>query len=373
MKNIPLFKVVSQPNFPRIISNIITSGSISAGSFVTEFAEKFGELVDQKHVVTVNDMSNAIQIALKIIGVQPGDEIIASPFACMSTNAPIFTSGAKPVWVDINPETGVLDPDAFEAAITTKTKAVIVYHFAGYPAEIEKIKDICDRYEIKLIEDCDNALMATVGSRQVGVFGDFAIFSFYPNRQINAMEGGALCCKNPDDAARAIKLRRYGIDLPNFRDSRGEINAQCDVPEIGFAATLNNLCSAVGLAQLSTVYDRVELSRRNDALYRSLLASNKSIELIKVNKNVTPSPWVFPILVENRDTILLEMKARGIGVSSVHFDTSQYSGFNVERIDLPGVDKFYNKVIALPCGWWMSCEDVNCVVDNLVETISNSV
>lgn len=365
-KSIPLFGIYAEKNIGEVVQDIISKGQIAAGKFVTDFAQAFGKLTDQRHVVTVNDMSNAIQIALRLSNVGIGDKVLASSYACMSTNAPIATIGATPVWVDVNAETGLMSPDALEKAITPECKAVIVYHLAGYPAEIEKIAAICTKYNLKLIEDCDNALLASVNGKQVGTFGDFAIFSFYPNRQLNATEGGALCCKRSEDAARAIKLRRYGIDIPNFRGADGEINPESDIPEIGWAATLNNVCSAIGLSQISSVEQRIEMSRAVARKYKQAFQGVPGLTIVPHESNVSPSYWVYLVKLENRDLILCQLKTLGVSVSKIHHLTSLYSGFGCEPVSLPGTQAFFDKVIGLPCGWWLSNDDVDFIIEEII-------
>jgi perosamine synthetase len=344
---------------------VLHSGKIAAGPYVKQFADDFGKLVNQTHVVTVNDMSSAIQIALRIIGVGPGDEVLASPFACMSTNAPIATSGATAVWVDIDPRTGTLDPDALERAITPRSKAVIVYHLAGYPADLRRIAAICQQRELKLIEDCDNALLATVDGKQVGCFGDFAVYSFYPNRQINATEGGALCCRLAGDAERALRLRRYGIDLTRFRDSDGEIDAGCDIPEVGWAATLNNLCSAIGHVQLDGVTNRIAQSRSVAARLTQVLSQIAGVEVVSPLPGSVPSYWAFLVKVRNRDKVLTAVKRLGVQASKLHQRTDIYSGFSSARSNLPNANKFLDQLIGLPCGWWVSEDDILMMASTL--------
>lgn len=362
---IPLFGIYRDSRMDAAALDILHSGQIASGSYVKQFADGFGKLVQQTNVVTVNDMSSAIQIALRLIGVGPGDEVLAASYACMSTNAPIATSGATAVWVDINPHTGTLDPVALERAITPRSKAVIVYHLAGYPADIRRIAEICQERGLKLIEDCDNALLATVDGEQVGSFGDFAIFSFYPNRQINCTEGGALCCRRAEDAERAIKLRRYGIDLNRFRDPQGEIDPNCDIPEVGWAATLNNLCSALGYVQLDDVDVRIAQTRRIAERIRQGLAQIRGVEVISPLVGAIPSYWAFLIKLRNRDQVMTELKRRGVQVSKLHQRTDQYSGFTAPLVDLPNTEYFLDRVLGLPCGWWMSDADADTMISVL--------
>lgn len=369
---ISLFGVYRDESMDAAALAVLQSGQIAAGPYVRQFADGFGELVGQSNVVTVNDMSSAIQIALRLIGVGPGDEVLASPYACMSTNAPIATSGATPVWVDVDPLTGTMDPQALEQAITPRSKAVLVYHLAGYPADIKRIAAICKTRGLKLIEDCDNALLATVDNEQVGNFGDFSIFSFYPNRQINATEGGALCCKHAADAERAIRLRRYGIDLTRFRDKAGEIDPHCDIPEIGFAATLNNLCSAIGYVQLDGVAERIAKTRSVATRLTQLLSKIANVEIIQPQRGAVPSFWALLVKVPNRDKVLTALKQCGINASKLHQRTDIYSGFLTARYELPNTSQFLDQVLGLPCGWWMSDEDIITIGSALQKLVAGT-
>jgi dTDP-4-amino-4,6-dideoxygalactose transaminase len=362
---VPLFKVHHETAMEEAALAVLRSGAIAAGPKVQEFSKAFGGLIGRPAVVTTNDMSNAIQIALRLSDVGLDDEVITSPFACMSTNAPIAAAGAKPAWAEVDPQTGSMDPSRLEKALSPRCKALILYHLAGYPGHVEEIRHFCERKGLALIEDCDNALLAEVGGRQVGTFGQFAIFSFYPNRQINASEGGALSCARFEDAERGIRLRRYGIDLPKFRTAEGEIDAACDIPEIGWAATFNHLCSAIGLAQIGGVAGRVQRARQNAAKLDELFASMHGVKSIKPLAGASPSYWVYLVRTERRDELLSFLKTRGVGASKLHQLNNFYSGFGVRAPSLPGCDAFMGQVLALPCGWWVEDDDLRYIAETI--------
>jgi dTDP-4-amino-4,6-dideoxygalactose transaminase len=220
---------------------------------------------------------------------------------------------------------------------------------------------------IKLIEDCDNALLATIGGRTVGSFGDFAIYSFYPNRQINTTEGGALACRRAEDARKARKLRRFGIDSQTFRTATGEINSESDIPEIGVGATLNNVCSALGVAQLEAVSSMVEMARTHAAWLRSRLADIPGFRVLAPMENTDPAYWTLLALVENRNQVLAKLKSRGVQASGLHFRNDRYSGFLECTRPLPNTAAFQDSVIALPCGWWLGADDLHYMVDTIVD------
>jgi len=377
MKNIPLFGVVSSPAMETAAVDVLRSGRIASGEYVARFESGLGALVGADNVVSTVDMTSALMMALHLAGVRQGDDVLAIAYACMSTNAAIAQCGARPVWVDVQVETASMDPDDVAKKITNATKAVILYHVAGYPGPAREIAALCRARGIAVIEDCDNALLATREDCHVGSHGDFAIYSFYPNRQINTTEGGALVCKDPAMAARARKLRRFGIDAASFRNSAGEINPASDIPEIGWAATMNNLCAALGCTQLSEVEERMRATRANAAeLLRRLEATPEIASHVKVIAPLSgaqPAYWTLLLLVEQRDQVLLSMKQQGVHVSIMHQRNDIYSGFQQDAIAiLPQTDYLQEHVMAIPCGWWLSEDDLGAIVTALQNALADS-
>lgn len=367
--SISLFNAYRSVEIENICLEVLRSGQIASGPYVQKFTDSFSEIIQNPHVVTTNDMSTAIQIALHLSGVTEADEVLTTPYACMSTNSPIALAKAKAVWVDMDPVTLSIDLESLRKKITKRTKALLLYHVAGYPGPVEEVAKICKQHGITLIEDCNNALMATYDGKQVGQWGDFSVFSFYPNRQINAGEGGALVCKRKSDAERAILLRRYGINSKTFRDSSGEINPKSDIPEVGWAAILNNLCSAMGHAQLPSLPNRIEKVRQNAQVLGSILADHKSITPIKCLPNAEASYWVYMVKSAKRDQLMSQLKEARIGCSKIHQLNNIYSGFQSSPTDLPGSQEVMATVLGIPCGWWLTPEDLKEMKKKLNEVL----
>lgn len=377
MKTIPLFGVVSSPAMENAALEVLRSGRIASGEYVTRFESGLGALVGANNIVSTVDMTSALMMALHLAGVRQGDEVLTTAYACMSTNAAIAQCGARPIWVDVRPESASMDPDDAARKITSATKAVILYHVAGYPGPAREITALCRQRGIAVIEDCDNALLATCEDSHVGTHGDFAIYSFYPNRQINTTEGGALICKDPAMAARARKLRRFGIDAASFRNSAGEINAASDIPEIGWAATMNNLCAAFGYTQLSEVQERMRVTRANAAeLIKRIETTPEIAEHVKVVAplpNAQPAYWTLLLLVERRDQVLFSMKQKGVHVSIMHQRNDIYSGFQQDKaVTLPGTDYLQEHILAIPCGWWLAKEDIDTILSVMKHALADA-
>jgi dTDP-4-amino-4,6-dideoxygalactose transaminase len=368
--SLSLFGVVTTPEMEKVAIEVLRSGRIASGPYVNMFESGFASLIGCEYALATNDMTNAIHIALRLSEVSPGDEVITTAFSCMASNSPIALCEATPVWVDLKPNTVEVDPVLFEAAITPKTKAAIIYHVAGYPSSVDKISAICKKYNIKLIEDCNNSLLATLNGQSLGCFGDFSIFSFYPNRQINCTEGGMLICKDKADYDTAKKLRRFGIDFSTFRNDLGEINPNSDIPVASSSMVLNNLCAALGYSQLNDVQARVDKSKKNAEYYKEALTLLPSVKVVPTLKNGDSVFWTFLIQVENRDKVIQTMKNTGISVSSLHQRNDSYTCFDDKyRIDMPNTKLLQESVLALPCGWWLSNDDLQLVLIELTKAL----
>lgn len=367
---VPLFGVVKSDAIEQAALEVLRSGQIASGPYVEAFRARFGAAIGNDHLVTTSDMSSAMTIALRLADVRPGSEVIAMPFACLSTNAPLAATGADARWADMDPATASLDVADVARLITPLTRAVILYHVAGYPGPAREIAELCRAANVALIEDCDNALGAECGDRPVGGFGDFAVYSFYPNRQINGIDGGAIACRDPADAARAARLRRFGTDPTRFRDGLGEIDPGSDIAEIGWAAAMNNLNSAVALAQIDGVGERLVATRSNAERLAGDLTDVPPLELVQPRADCAPAYWALLARVGNREDCLAQLKRRGIAVSKLHHRNDGYSGFGAPRRPLPGVDAFSATAFGIPCGWWLTESDLDRVASAVRDVVS---
>lgn len=354
LKAVPLFHAAHSAEMESAALDVLRSGQIASGPKVAEFEERFGEVIGRGHVVCTNDMTSALMLALHLAGVGHGDEVLTLAYSCMSSNASIALLGAKAVWVDIDPESASMSVEDFERALSPRTKAALLYHVAGYPGPAAQIAKICKGRGIVLIEDCNNALGATQSGASVGQVGDYAVFSFYPNRQINAIDGGALACPDDATAQRAKRLRRFGINAQTFRDRLGEIDPASDITEVGWSASFNHFGAALGLTQLPLLRDHLTRTRRNARRLRDQLRGLERVRPIAPRAGDGPAYWGFLVLVDGRDRLLDALKCRGIQSSRLHHRNDDYSGFAAKRRSLPGTDSFMNQVLALPCGWWLN-------------------
>jgi perosamine synthetase len=370
-RNIPLYNAVVLPEMEQAALEVLRSGRIAGGEWVGKFEAEMEKIVGLPYVVSTIDMTTALYLALHLIGVEEGDEVLTTAFACLSTNSAIAQHKAVPVWVDVSPCSVSMSIADFEAKITSKTKAVILYHVAGYPGPAREIADICKKHEISLIEDCDNAVLAVHDSLPVGSHGDFAIYSFYPNRQINTTEGGALACRSAEMADRARKLRRFGIDFGTFRSAIGEIDSLSDVPEVGWSMTLNNMCAALGFVQMASLQSRYEATLSNVEKLHELTKDVDGLKRVPFILGDRPAYWVLLFFVDHRDGVIQRLKQLGIMVSSIHHRNDAYSGFSGTQQCLPNTDFLQKHIIGIPCGWWLDTQDLQDIAEALRAALSS--
>ncbi len=364
---IELFHPVHLAEMETAALEVLRSGQIASGPKVADLEQAFSDVSGREYILATNDMTGAIMMALYIEGVGEGDEIATVAFSCLRSNSPIVRLGARPLWIDIDPSTVSMSVEDLKSKLNPSVKAVMVYHIAGYPSDIRRISALCNERGIPLIEDCNNAIGATIGGCSVGEIGEYAVFSMYPNRQINGIEGGMLATPNGEIAARAKRLRRFGIDALSFRDTTGKISTHSDVPEIGWSLTMSNLNAAVALSQLKTLPNRVERTRFvADKLTRAL-CNLRRLRLVRPLTGTNSAFWGFLVLSEHRDELLLHLDAHGIKSSTIHHRNDWYTGFGTPRANLPGTDVVMDQILALPCGYWMTDTQINELICRVSE------
>jgi perosamine synthetase len=249
-KQIAVNNVSFNGNEKKYLLECIETGWISSeGPFVEKFENEFANYIGRSFGIAVSNGSVALDIAVKVAGIGPGDEVIMPTFTIISPALSVVKAGAIPVLVDSDPITWNMDVSQVEAKITSKTKAIIVVHIYGLPVDIDPILDLAKKYKLKVIEDAAEMHGQTYFNKKCGTFGDVSIFSFYANKLITTGEGGMLLCDDPDLAKHCKKLRNLAFETEGPRFIHHEL---------GFNYRITNLQAAVGLAQLEQVNAFIE-------------------------------------------------------------------------------------------------------------------
>ena len=241
---IPAAKPIISDDERSAVDAVLASGMLAQGRQVALFEEEFSaKLVASRTCVAVNSGTSGLHLALLASGIGPGDEVIVPSFTFAATANSVALTGATPVFADIDPTTYCLSPQAAEAAITSRTRGVMPVHLYGHPAAMDEFVDICTRHRIMLFEDAAQAHGASLHGRPVGSFGDFAVFSLYPTKNMTSGEGGIVACAD-DKIARSIRLlRNQGME----RQYENEI--------VGFNARMTDIHAAIGRVQLTKLRD----------------------------------------------------------------------------------------------------------------------
>lgn len=361
--SIPLFDCRLSDAVIREITPVLQSGRLAAGSAVGALEDSLSAYLGGRPAVALSDMTQALAMALRLAGVGPNDEVATLALNCMSSNSAIALVGATPLWVDVDPATASIDVADLAACISPKTRAVIVYHVAGYVGNLDAVRALCDARGLPLIEDANAALGAEWQNRKIGCVGDYAVFSFYANRQLNGIEGAALICPDSLTAERARRLRRFGIDTARFRTPDGEIDPALDVAEIGVSASLTNVNAALADIALVDLDARIERNRANVARLFDRLVDRKDVLFIPEHAGARGVYWVALVRSPQRDQLMAALKAAGVQCSKLHQRNDGYSGFGAASRKLPGTSLLEQEMLALPSGWWLSGADVDRIAD----------
>lgn len=364
---IPIFKVNILDNVIDNVSNVLRSGFIADGPIVKEFENSLGDFIGNKRVVTVNNEANGIILSLYMAGVRPGDEVITSPMACVASTMGILNLFAKVKWCDVDPYSGMIDINHLEKLISEKTKAILFIHWGGEAGDIESVVKIAHKHGIKVVEDVTESFGAKINSTYLGTHGaDYTVFSFSPIKHITTSDGGAILFSDENEYQKGKILKRFGIDRSTFRDEYGEISTKSDIPISSYNFYMNDVCAAMGLEQLKNIDKILNSFYTNGDYFISELSNVPGIGMLKRPGKVRPSFWVFTLLAERRDDILIKLKKKGINASKIHLRNDFYTcyGTGIQE-QLSGVKYFSEHVLCLPSGWWLTDEDKKYIVQSI--------
>lgn len=361
VKPIPLFKVHMPIEVDAAVIETLHSGQVAQGPKVDAFEEAFGEMCGNPWSVSVNSGTSAVTLALRLAGVQPGYNVITTPMTCSASNLPVLSFGARPIWCDIDPNTGVLDPESVRRTLATFLPsqlpvAVLTVDWGGQPSEVLALRDVVADYGIRVIEDAAHALGARSFDIPVGAMADMTCFSLQAIKHVTTGDGGVLTCQQWDDYRRAKILRWFGIDREApAEDSRIDV----DITEWGWKFHLNDICAAIGTVQLKYLRAVVERHQANALFYDEHL--DPYFKRPPRIPGVESSYWLYTLRLPSadaRDRFRKFMLAKDIQVSRVHRRNDEYTVFKpYSRGPLPGVDEFSRGMICIPVHWDLSEED----------------
>ncbi|MEK0431709.1 MAG: hypothetical protein RL139_1513 [Gemmatimonadota bacterium] len=360
---IPLFRPLMTPEAVRAAADALTPAAdgslmIGQGPAVDRFEAQFRRYVDApRDVLTTNSCTSALDLALHLIGVGAGDEVITTPQTCTATTGVIVNRGAVPVWADVDPLTGLIDPSSVAPLVTPKTRAVMAVDWAGRSCDYAWLRRAAGG--LPVVQDAAHRGPTPLGAEH----GDYVAWSFQAIKFLTTVDGGALLCPYDLTTERARLLRWFGLD----RRSAADFRCAQDIGEAGFKYHMNDVAASIGLANLPRARTAVVAQRARAARYNRALAGLPG--LLVPPHDEACDYWLYTVLVDDRANFEAHLNRAGVATSQVHARNDGHTAFRLAnerattRMRLPGLEAFSRRQVSIPVGWWLTDRDEAAVIE----------
>jgi dTDP-4-amino-4,6-dideoxygalactose transaminase len=372
---LPFHRALIEEEEIRAVLEVLQSGWLTTGPRVKEFEAAFARYTGASHAVAFSSCTAALHLALAAIGITEGDEVILPSMTFASSGEVVLYFKARPVLVDCQKGSFHVDPEQIARAITTRTRAILPVHFAGYPCDMGAILAIARQHGLKVIEDAAHALPSRYKNRMVGTLGDITCFSFYATKTLTTGEGGMATTESPELAERMRMLSLHGISKDAWKRYTAEGTWRYDILETGYKYNLTDLQAALGLAQLAKCdamrERRVAIAKR----YSEALSSLEAYE-VHSSPEDTQHAWHLYVLQVNsaalcidRNHVIDELKKRGIGTSvhfiPLHLHTLYQQQLGYRTGQFPNAEERFARAISLPIYPGLANQDTDRVIEAL--------
>lgn len=350
----------------------VLSGWVAQGPRVARFEQEFAARVGALEGVAVSSCTTALHLALVACGIGPGDEVVVPSFSFIATANSVRYVGAVPVFADVDAETGNLTPETIEPVLTARTRAVMVVHQGGMPADLDALRALCAQRDLQLIEDAACAVASTYKGAPIGTGSLIAAWSFHPRKLLTTGEGGMLTLGDPDMAKRLRRLREHGMDLSAAARHASTGPTFESYLEVGYNYRMTDIQAAVGLVQLAKLDEMIERRRELAARYHELLADMPGTRAVRDPAYGTSNFQSFWVLLdpgyfpEGRDGVLRRLAAAGVsarrGIMASHLEPAYQ---DVEHVPLPNTELLSRGSLILPLFHTLTDAQQEHVVDVL--------
>ncbi len=357
------------PEETAAVNDVLKSGMLAQGPKVAELEKSFAEYCGTKYAAAVSSGTAAIHAALYAAGVGPGDEVITTPFSFIATINPILFIGAKPVLVDIDPATFNINTSQLEAAITSKTKAIVPIHLYGQACDFDELAETANKHNLKVIEDACQAIGAEYKGKKIGGLGDLGCFSLYATKNIMSGEGGMVTTSNEDYIKVIKQFRQHGMTGPY------------EYADIGYNYRMTDLQAAIAIEQLKKADNFNSARQKNAELLNDKLADVIGIELPQIADNRTHVFHQFTVrLTEefplSRDEFIEKLKENGI-MAGAYYPKALHEYSHIAKLgfktgDFPEAEKAAKQVVSLPVHPKVSKDDIETIVSAIKELANGS-
>ncbi|MGE5161381.1 MAG: DegT/DnrJ/EryC1/StrS family aminotransferase [Betaproteobacteria bacterium] len=358
----------------RGVADVLRSGELTTGRVAAEFEAALSELFRGRTVRVFNSGAVTIEVALRLLGIDEGHEVVTTPLAWAATANAVLKVGARPVFVDIDPTTRHIDCARIEAAITPRTRAIVPVHLGGAPCDLDSIHAIAHVHGLRVVEDASHAIDASWRGRRIGSFGDYASFSFHASQNITSIEGGCLVMPADADVGQAETLRVQGV-------TRGVLDGM-DVDVVGATSYLTDVAARVGLGQLPRLAGftarRRALAQRYFEAFDAIGALDQDVQM-PVRDLEGPNWHLFQIVLPPavpRPAFMQELRERGIA-TGVHYPAMHlftlYRRLGWKEGDFPHAERIGRSIVSLPLFPSMDDADVERVVEAVDDALHRLV
>lgn len=369
---IPLFDLNFDHEEEEAILETIRSKWISTGPKCQEFESDFEKLLNVKHAISLDNCTNALHLALKLLNIKTDDEVLCPSLSFAATANCIKYVGAKAVFCDIESlDRPVIDPEEIKRKITPKTKAIIVMHYGGFSCDMEAIMHIAKEHKLRVVEDACHAPMSDYNGKKLGTIGDIGCFSFFSNKNLSTGEGGMLITNDDTIAKRAKLLRSHGMTTMSYERSKGHATTY-DIVDLGFNYRMDDLRASLGIVQLRKLVADIPKRAKIRELYLNSLKDIEGISIPFFDDSSVCSNYIFPITVKDPDQRdLVRSKLHDFGIqTSVHYPPiHKFSVYKVDYRDLPTTDRYAATTITLPMYGKLTEKDVQFICDKVKEIL----
>ncbi len=343
---------------------------------IAEFEKAVADFTGAKEGVAVNSGTAALHAAMFAIGIEPGDEVIVPTMTFAATANCVLYQDAKPVLVDVLPESLLIDPAAVEAAITPHTKAIIGVDYAGHPCNLGALRQIADRHGLILVEDACHSLGAEYSGKKIGRIADLTCFSFHPVKHITTGEGGMTLTHRPEFAERMRRFRNHGISSDQ-RQRTEQGTWFYEMVDLGFNYRITDFQCALGMSQLAKLPGWLQRRRSIAGIYDAELASLPYVTPLRKDSDILHAYHLYVVKIDfsrlgrSRKEVFLKLRSQGIGVNvhyiPVHLHPYYQQKLGYRRGSFPVAEAVYEQILSLPMYATLKDEEIARVMDRLKE------
>lgn len=375
MERIPVFAPLIENDTKKHLEDALDVGWLGMGASTKEFEERISEFLNlkERYVVATNTGTSALHIALRTANIGPGDEVITPSFNYVADHQAIKMTGANVVMCDILDDNLGIDCDKAEKLISEKTKAIIPLHFAGIPCQQQKVFEIAEKYNLRVIEDAMHAFGTTVNDKKIGSYGDITCFSFDPVKIITSIDGGCVVVNNEEEFQNLQKLRILGVDKDTSERYKNKRAWDYDVVNEGYRYHLTNIMASIGISQIKRINEFIKSRQKICQEYNHAF---KDLDGVKIPQseftNISPFIYCLRILDNKREDIIKHLDKLGIDVGIHFIPVHKHSYFSNEKAgDMTVTEKVVEEVLTLPLHSNMNEMYVKRVVEGVCTFYNN--